>query len=155
MKAAEITDATLSALERGGLRHGRINYANGDMVGHTGHLDAAVIAVEAVDLCLARIIPAIEKLDGALIVTADHGNCDEMFEVDKKSGDFKRSSTGGLRSKTSHTLNAVPCYVYVPGNDSLRLNDQIAHPGIANVAATAFELMGYERPEGYEPSILR
>ena len=155
MKAAEITDATLTALRRGGMRHGRINYANGDMVGHTGNLDASVIAVEAVDLCLARIIPVIEKLDGALIVTADHGNCDEMFEVDKKSGDFKRSSTGKLRSKTSHTLNAVPCYIYAPGSDSLRLNDQIEHPGIANISATTFELLGYERPEGYEPSILR
>ena len=155
MKAAEITDATLTAMRRGGLRHGRINYANGDMVGHTGNLDASVIAVEAVDLCLARIIPAIEKLDGALIVTADHGNCDEMFEVDKKSGDFKRSSTGELRNKTSHTLNAVPCYVYVPGNDSLRLNDQVENPGIANISATTFELLGFERPEGYEPSILR
>jgi 2,3-bisphosphoglycerate-independent phosphoglycerate mutase len=155
MKAAEITDATLAALRGGGMRHGRINYANGDMVGHTGHLDASVIAVEAVDLCLARIIPTIEKLDGALIVTADHGNCDEMFEVDKKSGELARSTTGELRSKTSHTLNPVPCYLYVPGNDSLRLNEQIEHPGIANVSATAFQLMGYERPEGYEPSILR
>jgi 2,3-bisphosphoglycerate-independent phosphoglycerate mutase len=104
---------------------------------------------------LARIIRAIEKLNGALIVTADHGNCDEMFEVDKKSGDFKRSRTGQLESKTSHTLNAVPCYVYVPGNDSLRLNDQIERPGIANISATTFQLLGYERPEGYEPSILR
>jgi 2,3-bisphosphoglycerate-independent phosphoglycerate mutase len=78
-----------------------------------------------------------------------------MFEVDKKSGDFKRSSTGKLRSKTSHTLNAVPCYVYAPGNDSLRLNDQVESPGIANISATTFELLGYERPEGYEPSILR
>jgi 2,3-bisphosphoglycerate-independent phosphoglycerate mutase len=155
MKAAEITDATVAALRRGDMAFGRINYANGDMVGHTGNLDASVIAVEAVDLCLARIIPVIEKLDGALIVTADHGNCDEMFEVDRKSGDFKRGSTGELRSKTSHTLNAVPCYVYVPGDDSLRLNDQLKNPGIANISATSFELLGYERPEGYEPSILR
>ena len=154
MKAAEITDATLAALHRGGMRHGRINYANGDMVGHTGSLDASVIAVEAVDLSLARIIPVIEKLNGALIVTADHGNCDEMFELDKKSGDFKRDATGNLRNKTSHTLNAVPCYVYVPGNDTLRLDDGIQNPGIANISATTFQLLGYERPEGYEPSIL-
>ncbi|MGB8223195.1 MAG: 2,3-bisphosphoglycerate-independent phosphoglycerate mutase [Polyangiales bacterium] len=155
MKAAEITDATLAALRRGGLRHGRINYANGDMVGHTGNLDASVIAVEAVDLSLARIIPVIEKLDGALIVTADHGNCDEMFEVDRKSGDFKRDDAGRLRSKTSHTLNAVPCYIYVPGNDTLRLDDRIQHPGIANISATTLQLLGYQRPEGYEPSLLR
>jgi 2,3-bisphosphoglycerate-independent phosphoglycerate mutase len=155
MKAAEITDATIAALRRGGLRHGRINYANGDMVGHTGHLDAAVIAVEAVDLSLARIIPVIEKTNGALIVTADHGNADEMFELDKKSGDFKRDAQGRRRSKTSHTLNDVPCYIYVPSRPELELNPRIEHPGIANVAATTLQLLGFERPEGYEPSILR
>lgn len=155
MKAAEITDATIAALKREGLRQARINYANGDMVGHTGHREAAVIAVEAVDLCLARLIPVIEKLDGALIVTADHGNCDEMFEVDKKTGTFSKDTEGRLRKKTSHTLNPVPCYVYVPGNTTLRLDDGLREPGIANVAATALQLLGYERPEGYEPSILR
>ena len=155
MKAAEITDATIAALKRDGLRHARINYANGDMVGHTGHRDAAVIAVEAVDLCLARLIPIIEKLDGSLIVTADHGNCDEMFELDKKTGAFSKDAEGRLRKKTSHTLNPVPCYVYVPGNTTLRLDEGLREPGIANIAATAFQLLGYERPEGYEPSILR
>jgi 2,3-bisphosphoglycerate-independent phosphoglycerate mutase len=154
MKAAEITDATIQALTRGGVRHARINYANGDMVGHTGNLDASVIAVEAVDLCLGRIIPVIEKLGGALIVTADHGNCDEMFEVDKKSGAFKRDAAGRLRSKTSHTLNAVPCYLYVPGHDTLRLDESIARPAITNISATTFQLLGYERPEGYDPSLL-
>lgn len=154
MKAAEITDATVAALKGGSFRHGRINYANGDMVGHTGNLEASVIAVEAVDLSLGRLIPVIEKLAGALIVTADHGNCDEMFEVDKKSGELKRDAEGRLRSKTSHTLNPVPCYVYVPGHDSLRLDDAVQRPGLANISATAFQLLGYERPEGYEPSIL-
>ena len=155
MKAAEITDVTIEALQRSELRLARINYANGDMVGHTGDLDAAVIAVEAVDLSLGRIIPVIEKLNGAVIVTADHGNCDEMFEVDQRSGDFKRDETGRPRSKTSHTLNAVPCYIYVPGNESLRLDDAVADPGLSNVSATTLELLGFERPEGYEPSLLK
>jgi 2,3-bisphosphoglycerate-independent phosphoglycerate mutase len=154
MKAAEITDATIEALKGGNVRHGRINYANGDMVGHTGSLDAAVIAVEAVDLSLARLIPVIDALNGAMIVTADHGNADEMFEVDKKSGDFKRNAAGQLRSKTSHTLNEVPCYIYTPGIDSLQLDESLQSPGIANVAATTLELLGFERPEGYEPSLL-
>ncbi len=155
MKAAEITDVTIAALRRDGLRHARINYANGDMVGHTGNLDAAVIAVEAVDLCLARVIPVIEALNGAIIVTADHGNADEMFEVDKKSGAFKKDAEGRLKSKTSHTLNDVPCYIYVPGQDALELDESLQSPGIANVAATTLELLGYQRPEGYEPSILK
>ncbi len=155
MKAAEITDATIAALQRDGLRHARINYANGDMVGHTGNLDASVIAVEAVDLSLARLIPVIQKRGGAMIVTADHGNCDEMFEIDKKSGEFSRDAEGHLKSKTSHTLNAVPCYLYAPGIDSLELDDHVESPGLANVSATLLQLLGYERPEGYEPSIVR
>jgi 2,3-bisphosphoglycerate-independent phosphoglycerate mutase len=97
----------------------------------------------------------IEKLDGALIVTADHGNCDEMFELEKKSGDFQRDAAGHLRNKTSHTLNDVPCFVYVPGNDSLSLNDDVQAPGLANIAGTTLQLLGYDRPDGYEPSILR
>ena len=154
MKAAEITDATIAALQREGLRHARINYANGDMVGHTGNLEAAVIAVEAVDLCLGRLIPVVEKQKGALIVTADHGNADEMYEVDKKSRAFKRDEGGQPKNKTSHTLNAVPCYVYVPGHDGLRLDPGVESPGLANMAATVLQLLGFERPEGYEPSIL-
>lgn len=153
MKAAEITDATLRALREGSFRLGRINFANGDMVGHTGHRDAAIIAVEAVDLCLARIVPVIDRLDGALIVTADHGNADEMFEVEKKSGDFKRDSEGHLKKKTSHTLNRVPCYIHAP-SVALRLDESIENPGIANVAATTLQLLGFDRPEGYEPSLL-
>jgi 2,3-bisphosphoglycerate-independent phosphoglycerate mutase len=155
MKAAEITDATIAALNRGSFRHVRINYANGDMVGHTGNLDASVVAVEAVDLSLGRLVPLIQKLDGALIVTADHGNCDEMFEVDKKTGEFLRDEQGHLRKKTSHTLNAVPCYIYVPGCPTLQLDDDLDDPGIANIAATVFQLLGYERPDGYQPSLLR
>jgi 2,3-bisphosphoglycerate-independent phosphoglycerate mutase len=77
-----------------------------------------------------------------------------MFEIDKRSGDFKRDPAGHLRSKTSHTLNAVPCYIYTPGNDSLALDPHLQHPGIANIAATTLQLLGFERPEGYVPSLL-
>ncbi len=155
MKAAEITDATIDALLRGDYRHARINYANGDMVGHTGNLDASIIAVEALDLSLGRLLPIIERLEGAVIVTADHGNCDEMFEVDKKSGGFQRDADGHLRNKTSHTLNMVPFYLYAPGCDAIALNESVANPGLANVAATTLELLGFQRPDGYEPSLLK
>ena len=103
---------------------------------------------------LHRVGGALEAVGGAMIVTADHGNADEMFEVDKKSGDFKRDPGGHLKSKTSHTLNEVPCYVYTPGIDTLALDESVRNPGIANVAATTLQLLGFERPEGYEPSIL-
>ena len=156
MKAAEITDATLQALTSGKLRTGRINYANGDMVGHTGHRDAAVAAVQMVDLCLARLLPVIRKLEGALIITADHGNADEMYEFDKKSGTFKTGADGVRAAKTSHTLNPVPCHVYAPVLErvnGLRMADVHA-AGLANVAATSLFLLGLERPEGFEPSLL-
>lgn len=153
MKAAEITDATLEALKSGKHRALRINYANGDMVGHTGVLDSAVLAVQTVDLCLARLLPVIAKLEGAMIVTADHGNADDMFERDKKSGQAKRNADGRIAAKTSHTLNRVPFHVYAPGYD-LRMAAGLKTPGLANVAATTLELLGFAAPEGYAPSLL-
>ena len=157
MKAAEITDATLAALSS--FRCGRINYANGDMVGHTGDLEAAVLAVEAVDLCIGRLIPAVREAKGALIVTADHGNADEMYLWDKSNKDFRRDEDGQPKAKTSHTLNPVPFYLYAPGvNLKLRSLEDPAFgarpPGLANVAASVFELLGFEAPSDYEPSLL-
>jgi 2,3-bisphosphoglycerate-independent phosphoglycerate mutase len=152
MKAAEITDAILAELAAGDLRHGRFNYANGDMVGHTGKIGAVVTAVEAVDLCLGRLLPVVEKLRGALIVTADHGNADEMFELDKHSK-FSLDSTGKRKNKTSHTLNQVPFYVYAPSVD-LRIDATVQRPTLSNVAGTTLQLMGYSAPDGFEPGLL-
>lgn len=154
MKAAEATDALLAELQARPYGFARINYANGDMVGHTGVFEAARMAVEAVDLCLARLIPAIHRLGGCAIVTADHGNADEMYEMDKKGG--VKLENGRPKAKTSHTLNPVPFIISDPdfaGRYGLR--DDIAKPGLANVAATALDLMGYAAPEGYEPSLIR
>lgn len=153
MKAAEITDALLAATRSGKYRHLRVNYANGDMVGHTGHRDAAVQAVEAVDLQLGRLIPVIQQLRGALIVTADHGNADEMFQLDKK-GRIKQDEAGRQVVKTSHTLNPVPMHVYAPGH-RLALDPSVAQPGLANFAATALQLLGLQAPEDYGASILK
>jgi 2,3-bisphosphoglycerate-independent phosphoglycerate mutase len=152
MKAAEITDALLPALESGRYRHLRVNYANGDMVGHTGFRDPAVQAVEAVDLQIGRLIPSIEKMKGALIVTADHGNADEMYQLDK-AGSIKQDGRGKPIVKTSHTLNPVPHLVYAPGHQ-LAPNLHVEQPGLGNVAATMLQLLGYEAPEGYLPSLL-
>jgi 2,3-bisphosphoglycerate-independent phosphoglycerate mutase len=153
MKAAEITDALIEQLTTKQPRHARVNYANGDMVGHTGHLEAAVLAVQTVDVCLARVLPVIDALQGALIVTADHGNADEMFERDKQG--FARDAKGRLCPKTSHTLNAVPFYVHGAAVPGLRIDPSVARPTLANVAATVLQLMGYERPEGYAPGLLQ
>jgi 2,3-bisphosphoglycerate-independent phosphoglycerate mutase len=154
MRAAEITDALIEQLQGGTLRHARLNFANGDMVGHTGKLDAAVLAVETVDLCLGRILPVVAQLRGALIVTADHGNADEMYELDPKSKQPKLDAQGRRAAKTSHTLNPVPFYVYAPSLPALRIDAQVAHPRLANVAATVLQLMGYRAPPDYEPGLL-
>jgi 2,3-bisphosphoglycerate-independent phosphoglycerate mutase len=153
MKAAEITDALVDALESGKYKHLRVNYANGDMVGHTGVRDAAVLGVEAVDLCLGRLMPVIAKLGGAMLVTADHGNADQMYELDKK-GTVQRDAAGKPLVKTSHTLNAVPFLVYAPGY-ALHIDTTVNTPGLANVAATVLHLLGYAAPEGYGPSLLK
>ena len=152
MKAAEITDVLIEELKKGELRHARLNYANGDMVGHTGNRDAAVIAVEAVDLCLGRLIPVIDALQGALLVTADHGNADEMFEYDKQ-GQIAVDKQGRRKAKTSHTLNRVPLYVYAPGM-AVRFDQTVQKPRLANIAATTLQLMGYAAPADYEPGLL-
>jgi len=153
MKAAEVCDATVEAMRSGDFDLLRVNFANGDMVGHTGDLEAAILEVEDVDLCVGRLVEATEELGGAVLVTADHGNADEMIEHDKKSGAMKKKADGDWQRKTSHTLNPVPCYLYAPGREfSLA---ELAQPGLANVAATALQWMGYVAPEAYEPSLLQ
>jgi len=154
MKAAEITDRLIEELETGRYRHARVNYANGDMVGHTGHRTAAIQAVEAVDLQLARLLPVIEALGGALIVTADHGNADCMYEIDKRTGEPAHNARGAIRVKTSHTLNPVPVHVFAPGQP-IELDPKVAKPGLANLASTVLCLMGFEAPEDYEPCLIR
>jgi 2,3-bisphosphoglycerate-independent phosphoglycerate mutase len=153
MKAAEITDRLVGELKTGRYRHARVNYANGDMVGHTGALDATVLAVEAVDLMLARLLPVVRKLGGATIVTADHGNADEMFEWDKKSKGFALDARGRPRPKTSHTLNRVPCFIDLPG-PGLALRAPERPPSIACLPSTVLALLGYSAPEGYVDGLL-
>jgi 2,3-bisphosphoglycerate-independent phosphoglycerate mutase len=151
MKAAEITDRLIAELRTGRYRFARVNYANGDMVGHTGVLDAARVAVEAVDLSLGRLVRAVTALDGALLVTADHGNADEMVERDKK-GNLQRGEGGRFKPKTSHSLNRVPCHlVGAPAGVGLRSDEEA---GLANVAATVLDLLGEPVPAAYERSLL-
>jgi 2,3-bisphosphoglycerate-independent phosphoglycerate mutase len=153
MKSSEITDRVIDELLTGKFRHARINYANGDMVGHTGVRDAAIYAVEAVDLAVGRLLPVIAAMKGALIVTADHGNADEMYELDKKSKQPLLDKNGKPRPKTSHTLNPVPFFVYAP-SANLAIDSAAQNAGLGNVAATALHLLGFEAPEGYLRSIL-
>ncbi len=155
MKAAEITDRVVEVIQSGGYDLVRLNFANGDMVGHTGVFPAAKIAVEAVDLCLGRIVEAVKSVGGILLVTADHGNAEEMFEMNKKTGEPKLNEEGLPKAKTAHTLNPVWLIVYDPsGGDSIRFNSEVASPGLTNIAATCFQILGLEPPAGYDPPLL-
>ncbi|MDD3155534.1 MAG: 2,3-bisphosphoglycerate-independent phosphoglycerate mutase [Victivallaceae bacterium] len=153
MKAAEITDKVVEAIESGKYQMIRLNFPNGDMVGHTGNFEAVECAMMAVDLCVARIRKAVAKADGVLVITADHGNADDMLEHDKK-GNLKLDDNGCPKRKTSHSLNPVPCIVY--GGSVLEQYQQELKSGlgISSLAATCMELLGYSIPEGYDPSVL-
>jgi 2,3-bisphosphoglycerate-independent phosphoglycerate mutase len=153
MKVAQITDRTIEALVSGEHRFCRINYPNGDMVGHTGDIAATMLGVSAVDLALSRLIPVLERLDGTLIVTADHGNAEDMVERGK-DGRPQRDDNGGLKLRTSHSLNPVPFIIRSPGNHRVEMKADLPQACIGNMSATILELLGFETPEGYLPSLI-
>lgn len=154
MKCAEITDTLIEAIGSGKYRYLRVNYANGDMVGHTGNFEAAVTAMQGLDLQLARLLPVIQAAKGTVMITADHGNADEMYELDKK-GVVKRDKSGQTKAKTSHTLNPVP-FILISGEPQpdYKLRSDLSAPGLSNLAATVLNLLGFEAPEGYDPSLI-
>ncbi len=153
MKAAELTDQIVEEIAKGDFRMIRFNFPNGDMVGHTGSMEAVRVAMGAVDLCLGRIREAVEKAGGVMIVTADHGNADDMLEHDKK-GNVKLDEEGRPARKTSHSLNPVPCIIFDPESKGEYRAELKTGLGISSVAATALELLGYKAPEDYDPSVL-
>ena len=154
MKCAEITDKLIECLESGKYKYLRVNFPNGDMVGHTGSLAATICSMEALDLQLGRILPIVDKLGGVALITADHGNADEMYEVDK-SGMPKADKNGKFKSKTSHTLNPVPCIIYDNATaDKYSVKEDKGQFGLSNVAATMVNLMGYEAPDMWDESII-
>ena len=154
MKCAEITDRLIEVAEEGKYRFMRVNFPNGDMVGHTGNYLATVVSVEALDLQLARILEVVDKLDGVALITADHGNADEMCEIDKKTGEPKLDKEGNTKSKTSHTLNPVPCIIYDNKySENYKVIEKDTY-GLSNIAATLVNLMGYEKPEIWDESMI-
>lgn len=155
MKAAEITDRVIEEIEKGDYRFIKLNYPNGDMVGHTGIYEAVLCSMEALDLSLGRLKKAVEKAGGVMLITADHGNSDDMYEHDKKSGDVKLKENGKPQAKTSHSLNPVPCIVFDPaynGEYQKELNEGL---GISSLAASCIEMLGFQPPEDYDPSVLK
>ncbi len=146
MKAHEITQRTISMLREGTYRFGRLNLANGDMVGHTGVMDAAVTAAETVDTCVGDLLSVIRELQGIAVVTADHGNLDVMFTRDRE---------GNKVVKTAHTLNPVPFVIEDPGYDGEYEMSPLKKAGLSNVASTLLNLLGFDKPEDYDPSLIR
>ncbi len=156
MKCAEITDKLIEALESGKYDYLRVNFPNGDMVGHTGSLAATRCSMEALDLQLGRILAVVDKLGGVALITADHGNADEMYEMDKKSGQPKADKNGKFKAKTSHTLNPVPCIIYdnTGAKSHYEVKADDGQFGLSNVAATMVNLLGYEAPDAWDESII-
>jgi 2,3-bisphosphoglycerate-independent phosphoglycerate mutase len=154
MKAAEIADAMIAALQSGQYRTLRCNFANGDMVGHTGHFRAATMAIEAVDLELARLLKAVDAAGGVALVTADHGNADEMYEIDKKTKQPALNPDGSFKAKTSHTLNPVPLILYDNVSGGRLGLKQTETAGLSNLAATTANLLGLEKHASWDESLL-
>ncbi len=144
MKLREITDRTIQLLRSGDYRFGRLNFPNGDMVGHTGDLPATIDAIEVLEECLTELLAVVEELGGILVFTADHGNADIMY-----------TESDGVRSpKTSHTLSPVAFSIFDPGNGGEYRLAPPAGAGLSHVASTLLNLLGYAAPADYQPSLL-
>ena len=154
MKCAEITDKLIECLESGKYACLRVNFPNGDMVGHTGNILATRCSMEALDLQLKRILEVVDKLKGVALITADHGNADEMYELDKK-GTPKQNKDGSYKAKTSHTLNPVPFIIYDNYYaDKYQIKADEGTFGLSNVAATAVNFLGYKAPDMWDESVV-
>ncbi len=155
MKCAEITDKLIECLKSGKYKYLRVNFPNGDMVGHTGSFLATQCSMEALDLQLARILKVVDELEGAALITADHGNADEMYEIDKKTKAPKAEKDGSFKAKTSHTLNPVPFIIYDNfTNDSYKVKLGRDGFGLSSVAATTVNMLGYDAPEIWDESMI-
>jgi len=155
MKCAEITDKLIEALKSGKYKYLRVNFPNGDMVGHTGSFAATQCSMEALDLQLTRLLSVVDELKGVALITADHGNADEMYEIDKKTKAPKANKDGSFKAKTSHTLNPVPFIIYdnfYSDNYTVKLGREDF--GLSAVAATTVNMLGYEAPEIWDESMI-
>ena len=142
MKSADIVDDLIEAIKSKKYDFLRCNFPNGDMVGHTGSLEATIIGVESVDIGLARLIKVCDEYGVTLLVTADHGNADEMLEKNKK---------GEIAVRTAHSLNPVPFIIY---DKDVKYIIKEGNYGLANVAPTVVKMLGLEAPECWEASMI-
>ena len=154
MKAREVCDVVRKDLRERGHRFIRVNFANGDMVGHTGSLPAAIRAIEVVDECVGQLEEEVRAAGATMILTADHGNLDMMWDVSKETGEVRRDEQGNPVLKTSHTLSPVPWCLVGGSAGEFRADPEITEPGLGNIAATILLLLGFEAPEDYLPALI-
>ncbi|MEA2069709.1 MAG: alkaline phosphatase family protein, partial [Asgard group archaeon] len=142
MKAKEICNQTIQALQSEKWDFLRVNFANGDMVGHTGILPAAIEAVKAVDKYVKRLVEVVNSLNGITVITADHGNCEEML-------------TSEGEQITAHSTNPVGfCIVDTNWDHEYKIPSNLPDPGLSNVASTILNLLGLQKPEKYRYSLI-
>ncbi|KAL0400207.1 UNVERIFIED_CONTAM: 2,3-bisphosphoglycerate-independent phosphoglycerate mutase [Sesamum radiatum] len=154
MKALEIAEKARDAILSRKFDQVRVNLPNGDMVGHTGDIQATIVACKAADDAVKMILDAIEQVGGIYVVTADHGNAEDMVKRNKK-GEPLLDKNGNIQILTSHTLQPVPLAIGGPGlAPGVRFRQDIPNGGMANVAATVINLHGFEAPDDYEPTLI-
>ncbi|EXC35209.1 2,3-bisphosphoglycerate-independent phosphoglycerate mutase [Morus notabilis] len=154
MKALEIAEKARDAILSGKFQQVRVNLPNSDMVGHTGDIKATVVACKAADEAVKMILDAIEQVGGIYVVTADHGNAEDMVKRNK-SGKPLLDKDGKIQILTSHTLQPVPIAIGGPGlAPGVRFRSDVPQGGLANVAATVMNLHGLEAPSNYETTLI-
>jgi 2,3-bisphosphoglycerate-independent phosphoglycerate mutase len=153
MKSVEIADQLIGLLYEREYQFVRVNFPNPDMVGHTGNYDATVQSIEAVDAALAKILPVIDEIGGMAIITGDHGNAEEMYELNG-DGSIKSQNNRSV-PKTAHTTNRVPCIFYdnTPNVEhyTVKSGDEF---GLVNLASTIANLLDIEPQPEWLPSII-
>eukprot|EP01024_Parvocaulis_polyphysoides_P033639 TRINITY_DN2987_c0_g2_i1.p1 TRINITY_DN2987_c0_g2~~TRINITY_DN2987_c0_g2_i1.p1 ORF type:complete len:432 (-),score=94.96 TRINITY_DN2987_c0_g2_i1:285-1403(-) len=155
MKAREITEAAKEAILSNKYKMIRINYANPDMVGHTGNLEASISACAFVDKCVKELLDLMDEIGGRWLVTSDHGNSDDMVQRQKKTGEPIFDGEGNPLPLTSHTLNPVGVAIGGAGlPDNVKFKKDLGKAGLANITATYINLLGYQAPSHFQPSLL-
>ncbi|KAK6280648.1 hypothetical protein POUND7_020915 [Theobroma cacao] len=154
MKAVEIAEKARDAILSYKFDQVRVNLPNGDMVGHTGDIQATIVACKAADEAVKMILDAIEQVGGIYVVTADHGNAEDMVKRNK-SGQPLYDKSGNLQILTSHTCQPVPIAIGGSGlAPGVRFRKDVPDGGLANVAATVMNLHGFVAPSDYEPTLI-
>lgn len=155
MKAREICEAGKEALRSGKYNMVRINFANPDMVGHTGDMEASITACAVVDGCVRELLEVLDEVHGRFLITSDHGNADDMVQRDKKGKPLMDKDSGKPLPLTSHTLAPVPVAIGGKGlPEGVVLRDDLPGAGLANITATSMNLLGFQEPDFYQPSLL-